>query len=163
MDENWAVKILDYSRSRFDTDFYLYCCFIISAGLRSSEVYALTWSDVSAEPIPVIGHDGNVYNIGTINIDKAKVRGEGAKYVLKDTKTESGIRQITVAWQFFENLYASKPRGADDEAILDLTPIKVGYRWRILRKDLGLPETMRFYDLRHYFATSVAYSGASEE
>ena len=44
-----------------------------------------------------------------------------------------------------------------------LKPNLVDYRWKKCRAALGLPEKMRFYDLRHFFATSVAYSGASEE
>ncbi len=46
---------------------------------------------------------------------------------------------------------------------MQLTPNNIGHRWRKTREALGLPETMRYYDLRHYFATSCVLSGYNEE
>lgn len=160
--EKWAGDVLRYVAERWETDFYLYCCFIVSAGLRPSEAYALTWGDLSASPIDALDSSGRTYKIGTINIDKAIVRGEKG-FQPKGTKSDAGERVLRVDWSFFENLYDAKPRGKDNEQVFQMKPSRVIYRWDITRKDLGLPETMRFYDLRHFFATSVAYSGASEE
>ena len=44
-----------------------------------------------------------------------------------------------------------------------MKPGKCSTYWLVIRKQLGLPKTMRFYDLRHFYATALAYSGASEE
>lgn len=160
--ERWAGDVLRYVAERWETDFYLYCCFIISAGLRPSEAYALTWGDLSASPIDALDSGGRTYKIGTINIDKAIVRGE-KEFQPKGTKSNAGERVLRIDWSFFVNLYGAKPRGKDNEQVFEMKPSRIIYRWDITRKDLGLPETMRFYDLRHFFATSVAYSGASEE
>lgn len=162
--EGWARDVLTYAKEHWETDFYLYCCFIVSAGLRPSEAYALTWGDLSAEPVPALSRDGRMYKMGLLSIDKATVRDESRSYVRKNvTKTDAGERALRLDWSFFQNLYDCKPRGADHAQILTLKPNLVDYRWKKCRAALGLPEKMRFYDLRHFFATSVAYSGASEE
>ena len=84
-------------------------------------------------------------------------------YIEKTTKTESGIRSIPVSWSLVQSIIEVKKRGRDSERVLDLKPALVDRRWNRLRTALNLPENMRFYDLRHFYATLVAYSGASEE
>lgn len=84
-------------------------------------------------------------------------------YIEKTTKTESGIRSIPVSWSLVQSIIEVKKRGRDSERVLDLKPALVDRRWNRLRMALNLPENMRFYDLRHFYATLVAYSGASEE
>ncbi len=159
MSEAWAEDILDYALR--EPDFYIYCALTICAGLRSSESYALTWSDISFQPVTMLA--GEVaYKQGYITVNKARVRGTDG-YVVKSTKTESGIRTIPVAWSLIESITEVKQRGSDQEHILDLKPALIDSRWAKLRTAIGLPDTMRFYDLRHFYATSVAYSGASEE
>ena len=66
--------MLTYAKEHWETDFYLYCCFIVSAGLRPSEAYALTWGDLSDEPVSAISRDGKAYKMGLLSIDKATVR-----------------------------------------------------------------------------------------
>ncbi len=159
-DESLPDHVLVLARE--DVDFYLYCNFVLSASLRPSETFALTWGDISKEPI-TIECDGSLTQYGRISITKASVYSENREYVLKDTKTAAGNRVNYVDWSFFEDLYSLKPRGKDDEQILSLKPNQIGYRWNKLKKRANLPENFVFYDLRHYFATDLAYSGASEE
>lgn len=159
MSESWAEDILTYAHS--DPELYIYCALTISAGLRSSESYALTWGDISPKPVTMLSGDTTL-KLGYITVNKACVRSSTG-YVTKTTKTESGIRTIPVAWSLINSITGVKQRGTDDERILELKPALIDRRWVKLREALNLPDTMRFYDLRHYYATSLAYSGASEE
>lgn len=161
--ESWASSILSLAKQSGDMDFYLYCCFIISTGMRQSEIFSLKWGDISAGPTSITTADGNTYKLGTIRVNKARVKNEHRQYEAKDTKTEAGVRDLSVDWAFFESLYSIRPRGADDEYIITLKPNLLSYRWKRLKAALGLPDTMRMYDLRHFYATAFAGSGASEE
>ena len=161
--ESMAFDILNYAREHMEPDIYLYCCFTVSAGLRPSETYALTWADVSAEPMTGIGKDGKPYRFGEISVSAASVRDENSNYVIKATKTAAGTRVVRVDWAFFENLYAMKSRGASDARIMSMNQDMMSHRWPKIREALQLPEEMRFYDLRHFYATQYASSGATEE
>lgn len=161
--QKWAQDILKYIRSNCPTDFYLYALFIISTGCRPSEIYSLTWSDISATPITRLDSDGARYKVGTIQIDSACVRGDDGKYHEKGPKTEAGNRTLTIDWSFFEELYDQRQRGADDARIIESTTRIIPYQWSKVRKALELPDTMRFYDLRHYYATQMSSAGASDE
>jgi integrase len=151
-------EVLRIARS-IDDEFFLYVLFTAVLGTRPSESYALTWGDISAEPITSIA-DGVVQKYGTIYIDKAAVRDEFGKYRLKGTKTESGTRSLSRHWSFFEMLYEVKPRGKANERIFSMNPNSIPYRWKKLRDQADLPEGMVLYDLRHYHATAMAASGA---
>lgn len=142
-----------------DADFFLYVLFTAILGTRPSESYALTWGDISAEPMTSIA-DGVVQEYGCVYIDKAAVRDEFGKYRVKGTKTESGTRSLTRHWSFFEALYDAKPRGKDDERILSLNPNSLPYRWKKLMQRVDLPEGMVMYDLRHYHASAMVACGA---
>lgn len=158
---SWAQEIL--AEARQDPEFYIYISFILSASLRPSEAYALTWADVSAEPMTSIGSGGQPFQFGEISVTKAAVLDEYHRYREKGTKSEAGERVVPVAWAFFADLYSIRPRGSDDDRILQMPPKLISYRWRRLRHRLGLPEDFRFYDLRHFFATAMVASGATEE
>lgn len=161
--QDLPVLILNCARENFEPEFYLYCAFALSTGMRPSEISALTWGDVSAEPITAIGKDKKVYQFGEVSVHSAMVRDENSVFVEKSTKTAAGVRTIRVDWSFFENLYSLKPRGADDQRIICMNTRQCSDRWGRLREKLGLSDDLRFYDLRHYFATSYANSGANEE
>ena len=136
--EGWARDVLTYAKEHWETDFYLYCCFIVSAGLRPSEAYALTWGDLSAEPVSALSRDEKVYKMGLLSIDKATVRNESRSYVRKNvTKTDAGERALRLDWSFFQNLYDCKTRGADHAQILTLKPNLVDYRWKKCRAELA--------------------------
>ena len=159
--QGWGADILRYARKHEDKDFYLYCSFILSAGLRPSESYALTWDDLSAAPIECIAN-GKRYQTGRIDISRASVRDEFGNYTDKVPKTDAGVRGIMVDWSFFEDLYSVKMR-CPGQRIFDKKPNSITKPWARCRQALGLPDWMRYYDLRHYYATSVATSGASED
>ena len=159
--EDLAKRVLSYAEQHECTDYYIYCSFTISAGLRPSEVYALTWEDVSETPIS-ISVNGETYEYGIIDVSKATVRDETRKYVNKATKTEAGVRTLTVDWAFFQKLYTLKKR-QNTGRIVTTKPNMIYKYWGRTRKALELPEQMRFYDLRHYYATMVATSGATED
>ena len=160
---SWAEDILRYIRANCRTDFYIYTSFIVSAGLRPSETYSLTWGDLSEKPIDVIGAGGDAYQVGTIQIDSASVVGEDGKYHEKDPKTDAGYRTQEVDWSFFEDLYSVRPRGSANEKLVVMKPGKCANLWGQVRKALNLPDDMRFYDLRHFYATSLKSSGATEQ
>lgn len=137
-------------------EFYLYTLFIAILGLRQSESYALTWGDLSAEPMISI-ENGEKTLYGNVSIDKASVKDELGVYRVKHTKSEAGERFLSRPWSFFEALYSVKPRGKDDERIFSLKPSCLPYRWKALMKRMDLPENMVMYDLRHYHATVMEY------
>ena len=160
--QSWAVDIIQYIRDNFRTDFYIYTIFIICGGCRPSEIYSLTWDDLSYKPISAIDA-GTTYCVGTIRIDSAAVRGADGLYHEKDPKTDAGYRTLTLSWSFFEELYRIRPRGKPEDRIVTMKPGKCSKYWCQAREKMGLPKTMRFYDLRHYFATQMSSSGASDE
>lgn len=160
--QSWAPEIIRYIRDTARPDFYIYSLFIICAGCRPSEIYSLTWDDLSIKPMDTID-GGHRYQIGTIRIDSAAVRGADGVYYEKGPKTEAGNRTLTLDWSFFEELYRIRKRGQPEDRIVVMKPGKCSKYWSQVRTQLGLPDTMRFYDLRHYFATQMSSAGASDE
>lgn len=142
-------------------DFQIYVILAMFAGLRPSEVYALSWADLSAEPIRVPADPP--YLVGAVRVSAAMVRDEGSVYRRKAPKTESGNRTQQIAWAVFERIYALKPRGPEEDQVVTMKPASATRRWQLHRAKLPVPPAMRLYDLRHLYATSVAASGASEE
>ena len=143
------------------SDLQIYAILAMFAGLRPSEVYALRWADISAEPITVVADPP--FQVGEISVSAAEVRDERGAYQRKAPKTEAGNRVQTISWAVFERVYALKPRGASGDKIVEMNTKIAGVHWRHLRENGKLPEGLRLYDLRHYYATAVANSGASEE
>lgn len=158
----WGPDIIKYIRDNFRVDFYIYALFIFCAGLRPSEIYSLTWDDLSIKPIDTID-GGQRYQVGTIRIDSASVRGYDGKYHEKDPKTDSGYRTLTLDWSFFRELYRVRPRGNPEDNVVTMKPGQCSRNWCKVRTQLGLPESMVFYDLRHYFVTQMSSAGASDE
>ena len=161
--QSWAADILKYIRDNQRMDFYIYTLFIVCAGCRPSEIYSLTWGDLSIRPMIRLDADGTQYRVGQICIDSAAVRGPDGQYHEKDPKTEAGNRVQTLDWSFFAELYRIRRRGADDDRIVSMKPGKCSKYWQTVREHLGLPDSMRFYDLRHYYATQMSSAGASDE
>ena len=153
-------NVLSVAR-RIDEEFFLYVLFTAVLGTRPSESYALTWGDISAEKmVSIVG--GMPHDFGEICIHKACVRDEFNKYREKGNKTEAGTRNLSRHWSFFELLYSVKPRGKDDERIFTMTPNNAPYRWKLLKKEVDLPEGMVMYDLRHYHASVMKACGAPD-
>lgn len=160
---SWAEDILRYIRANCRVDFYIYSTFIVSVGLRPSETYSLTWGDLSETPIDVIGAGGERYQVGNILIDSACVMGEDGEYYEKDPKTDAGLRTQQIDWAFFEDLYSIRPRGSAGSRLTEMKPNKCSKYWAGVKEALDLPDDMRFYDLRHFYATSVKSSGATDQ
>lgn len=160
MKQVWSSDILREAK-KIDEDFYVYTTFIISTGLRPSETYSLTWADLSDKPIDRLDN-GTRRQIGTITIDSACVKGQDGKYHEKGPKTDAGYRILEMDWSFFQDLYSVKARGKDDEKLVKMKP-NCSKKWSMVKVALGIPNELRFYDLRHYFATSAKQAGASDE
>ena len=158
----WGPDIIKYIRDNFRVDFYIYALFIFCAGCRPSEIYSLTWDDLSIKPLDTID-GGHRYQVGTIRIDSASVRGYDGEYHEKDPKTDSGYRTLTLDWSFFRELYRVRPRGNPEDKVVTMKPGQCSRNWCKVRTQLGLPESMVFYDLRHYFVTQMSSAGASDE
>ena len=158
LDDQLGARVLDYAWEHESRDTYLYASLIISAGIRPSEAYALTWGQISKAPLVTLSG----LKLGSISIESARVKDKDGVYVEKEPKTSAGYRRIEVSWSMIEDMEAARPRGADEEQILHTLPCMTK-PWQRIRKALGLPETMRFYDLRHLYATDVATSGATED
>lgn len=143
-------------------EFFLYTLLTMNTGMRPSEVYALTWGDISAQPeLALI--DGKKIVYGQITVHKAKVMNEDRVYEEKGTKTEAGERVLNHAWSLFQAIYSVRQRGADDEPMLQMNPRQQQYYWDRLREQLGLPKERRFYDLRHYHCSVMVAEGAPED
>ena len=158
MKSEWKVSIPKKAAELYGKDdYYLYLILIIYAGLRPSESFALEWGDLSKAPIEIDGEW-----IGYIDVSKAKVKSEDG-YAEKTTKTESGIRKVVVSWSLIKEILSVKSRGNDDDKIIENHTLYKAERWPKIKEELGLPQELRRYDLRHYFATSLVVSGATEE
>lgn len=155
--ERWASDILRASRETWGADdFYIYCLLTIFAGLRPSESFALRWDDISASPLVSIEGEKS----GVLSISAAEVRGIDG-YARKAPKTAAGTRILSVPWALIEEIQTVKKRASG--RILEQKPSIINWRWSQIKKKLDLPENMRFYDLRHFYATAIVASGASEE
>lgn len=143
-------------------EFFVYTLLTMNTGMRPSEVYALRWGDLSAEPqIALIDKQKLLY--GEINISKARTMNEFRVYEEKVTKTEAGERVLTHDWSMFETIYSVLPRGEDDAQMLKMNPRQQQYYWDKLRTALGMPKERRFYDLRHYHCSVMVAKGAPED
>lgn len=156
----WAPDIIQFIRDNLRTDFYIYALFVICSGCRPSEIYSFVWDDLSARPIDMI--DGG-HQVGTIRIDSASVAGYDGDYHEKDPKTDAGYRTLTLDWSFFKELYRVRPRGNPEDKIVEMKPGNCSRYWKKVKEHLGLPDSMVFYDLRHYFVTQLSYAGATDE
>ena len=163
MKEEWKVKIPSKIAELYGkSDFYFYVFFLIFAGIRPSEAFALTWGDLSPAPETRL-FKGQKFSVGYITINKARIRTKDSGYKEKDPKTEAGTRVLELDWSFFNELYSVRPRGNDEEKVFKINPYCNDRKWKSIKRALNLPEELRQYDLRHFHATDIAYSGASEE
>lgn len=130
-------KILDISKgTRYHIPFQLGIM-----GLRRSEILALSLDDID-----------KANNILTIN--KAKVRDENNKWVIKTTKTEHGIRSIYIPDNLIKEIFKNG-------AIYNGSPNKLYLSLCHYQDKLNLPH-FRFHDLRHFFASYAHMMGMSD-
>jgi len=114
------------------TDLYLPILLGALLGLRRSEVFALTWSDI------------DLLN-KTITIDKATVRNKHSDWVIKQTKTTSSERKVSLPAIILEELKD------DTKPLIVLRASQFSDRLSKLCKKLGIPTG--FHTLRHYHAS----------
>ncbi len=102
----------------------------VATGLRRSNVYDLRWDQVDLEK-----------SMAWIHADQAK-----AKRAIPVPLNDDAIAAI------------QSQVGKDDELVFPITPIN-WKTWKASLRRAGLPETMRFHDLRHTFASWHAMAG----
>lgn len=134
-------EVAQYLRSISGTRLYLYCLFSVCLGLRKSETLALQWHDIDL-----------VQN--TVSITKAKVRNEFGDYVVKQTKTDSGVRRLHLPRIVRGALGEA---GAEGEYIINDSPKALESLYNRSRKAYGFP--YNFHALRHYYASMMLLSG----
>lgn len=160
MKREWETEIpMKISELYGKDEYYFYVTLNLNAGLRPSESAALTWSDLSNEPIEIRGE-----KYGTLKISKAIVRTENG---LKDTwpKYDSACRNVYVKWQLIDEIYSLKGRGNENERILHTSPYysKYNRRWARVKKDLSLPSELKWSNLRQYFIYYLVRSGFTKD
>lgn len=116
-------------------------CIALAAfgSLRRGEICALKHADVTG---------------CVVHVHADIVLDENNEFVYKPfPKTSDSIRSVLLPPEVIDMI----GDGVDDEFILDLTPTQVSSRFRRLRQRLGL--SVRFHDLRHYYASIGAVLG----
>lgn len=136
--ENDIKQILDASKgTRYHIPFQLG---IMS--LRLSEVCALTLEDIDTEN-------------NLVTIDKALVKDNHNRYVIKTTKTAAGTRTIYIPDKLIDEIKDN------DGIIYDGYPNNVLKALNRYQDRLGIPR-FRFHDLRHFFASYAHSQGVSD-
>lgn len=105
------------------------CILLGIRGLREGEVSALRYEDVED---------------GIAHIHADFVKGPDGKWVYKEIPKTSGSDRFIKIPDF----------GQGEGFIIKWKPVTISKRFRELRESLGL--TIRFHDLRHFFASSAA-------
>lgn len=118
---------------------FLLCAFL---GLRRSEVCALNWEDIDFEK-------------QILHVYKAKVLNDKKEWVIKQTKTTAGKRNIKIYDFVFEKLYSHKDEKGQ---IVSIYPNTL---YTTLNKTLDKLKIQHFrlHDLRHYTASMLLALG----
>ena len=111
------------------------------ASLRRSEICALKHKDL----------DGNV-----LHVHAAVVRGREGNVFQQNTKTSQSDRYIVLPQFILDMIEPGEP----DDLIVGYKPSGLSRSFLRLRNRLGL--TIRFHDLRHYFASICAVLGVPD-
>jgi len=130
-------------------------------GLRKRELFALEWSAVNLSE-------------GVLSVRKTVQEVAGKGLSIKEPKTKSGRRVVTLGKQAIEALESRKKKALDEgfepqEVPLVFPDSQGGYFWgsnfdrnvwHPIREAAGIPDTFTFHDLRHTQASLLLYSGA---
>lgn len=123
------------------TDIEIPILLAATGSLRKSEIAALTSDDVT--------------DIG-ININKALVKDDNSKSVLKSPKSTSGYRFVPLPQEVITKL--KKKQGV----IVEMTLDQIYDEYKKALKACGLPN-FRFHDLRHYYASVLHAIGVPDK
>jgi len=134
--EDDIKRILDASA---DNPFYHIAFQLGIMSLRRSEICALQLSDIQ----------GN-----TLTINKALVENEHKEWVVKETKTTAGTREIFIPDSLVKEIQ-------ENGKIYDGYPNTLVRGLHKYQDKLGIPR-FRFHDLRHFFATYAHSQGISD-
>ena len=134
--EDDIKRILDASK---DNPFYHIAFQLGVMGLRRSEVCALELSDIK----------GN-----NLSVTKALVEDESKQWIIKQTKTVAGTREIYIPDNLVREI-------KENGKIYDGYPNTLVRGLHKYQDRLGIPR-FRFHDLRHFFATYAHSQGVSD-
>lgn len=121
----------------------------MGTGMRQGELLGLMWQDVNLDN-------------GVIHVSRTAqtIRGEGT--VIQETKTEKSKRAIPLS-PFVVEALKKQPRTSEfvfpSKAGTPIGSRNLIRHWGDLRIKAGLPEGIRFHDLRHSHATLLLISG----
>ena len=118
-------------------------------GMRRGEICALRCSDV------------NLSN-NTIHISRSMVRTSTGKYTEKAPKTTESDRIVSLPTFVADYIRKTANWTSSSQRIAPYTPDGLTNSFNYVVKKVGLPQ-MRFHDLRHFFATRLAYIGIPDK
>ena len=154
LDAEQAKRLLEHSA---ETDWHAMIVLAVTTGMRLGELFGLRWKSIDL-------------NAARLEVTHT-VEDVGGVCRLKEPKTETSRRSIPLTEMAVDALVDHrKKQVAKGKAGSELVfPNKRGglmkrgnfqhFVWKNLRKAAELPETLRFHDLRHSFASMLLSSG----
>lgn len=140
-----VMRLLKVSKGTGRYSLYLAA---VVTGMRQSELLGLRWSDVDLDRCTIT-------ITGTLN-------RQGER---DSTKTAAGTRQVSIPQRLADELRQIQPENPGDQLVWQTsngTPIShrnLLRQFKNLLQKAGLPETVRFHDLRHTSATLLLSAG----
>lgn len=160
-----TVKLLITALEQESLKYETYFKLIIATGMRRGECCGLKWSDID-------------YKERSIHIRRNVVKLSGEEIIVKDPKTSAGDRYVYFShemesllneyrkeceWEAEE--YDGRPLCDDDYIFrrkgeaLPMTPSTFTWRFKLILKKHGLPETLNVHSLRHTNASLLIAGG----
>lgn len=118
-------------------------------GMRRGEICALKYSDID-------------FGRNTIHVSRSMVRTSTGRYTEKPPKTTESDRIVSIPGFVAEYIRKTAKGHTASERICPYTPDGLTNSFDYVVKKVGLPQ-MRFHDLRHFFATRLAYIGIPDK
>lgn len=134
-----------------------------ATGCRRSEVVAFQWVDVDLDQADVVVRRSLVYSPSSGVVERATKTGRrGHRVLALDEGTVTLLRahrQRQVAQAVANGLPAPVWVVSHDAGVTPWRPDLLTHRFVRARAAVGLPESVRLHDLRHYVATSMLEDG----